>query len=221
MNVATSKSTQKHKPQVTISECNCPMSDTRIYDVSALLWVITWPSGKLRVYVDVMKLYDPKLSSSCFIGPSLTASRHSRGRRDQDQVASINWHPICKLWRSKSSSPTPKQDPTECHDYRWHSQPMLLNRSNTDAHPYDCRCPRCASWDNRWSEDWPTRSLLHTRGGWYPNRTTRHLVFTLMFVLCATTETCLSYSFTTTIVGAKVASVPQWLRHHQWRNEQR
>ena len=186
MNVATSKSTQKHKPQVTISECNCPISDTRIYDVSALLWVITWPSGKLRVYVDVMKLYDPKLSSSCFIGPH------------QHQ----------------------KQDPTECHDYRWHSQPMLLHRSNTDAHPYDCRCPRCASWDNRWSEDWPTRSLLHTRGGWYPNRTTRHLVFTLMFVLCATTETCLSYSFTTTIVGAKVASVPQRLRHHQWRNEQ-
>ena len=30
----------------------------------------------------------------------------------------------------------------------------------------------------------------------------------------------LSYSFTTTIVGAKVTSVPQWLRHHQWRNAQ-
>ena len=168
MNVATSKSTQKHKPQVTVYECNCPMSDTRIYDVSALLWVITWPSGKLRVYVDAIKLYDAQMSSSCFIGP-LTASRHSRGRRDQDQVASINWHPICKLRRSKSSSPTPKTR----SNYRWHSQPMLLHRSNTDAHPYDCRCPRCVSWDN-----WSLR-LLHTRGGWYPNRTTRHLVFTL------------------------------------------
>ena len=108
MNVTTSKSTQKHKPQVTISECNCPISDTRIYDVSALIWVITWPSGKLRVYVDAIKLYDAQMSSSCLIGPSLTASIHSRGRRDQDQVASINGHPICKLRRSKSSSPTPK-----------------------------------------------------------------------------------------------------------------
>ena len=90
MNVATSKSTLKHKPQVTISECTCPISDTRIYDVHALLWVITWPSGKLRVYVDAMKLYDAQMSSSCLIGPSLTASMHSRGRRDQDQVASIN-----------------------------------------------------------------------------------------------------------------------------------
>ena len=61
--------------------------------MSALLWVITWPSGKLRVYVDAIKLYDAQMSSSCLIGPSLTASRHSRGRRDQDQIASINGHP--------------------------------------------------------------------------------------------------------------------------------
>ena len=40
---------------MTISERNCPISDTMIYDVSALLWVITWPSGKLRVYVDAFK----------------------------------------------------------------------------------------------------------------------------------------------------------------------
>ena len=65
MNVATSKSIQKHKPQVTIYECNCPISDTRIYDVSALLWVLTWPSSKLRVYVDDIKLYDAHMSSSC------------------------------------------------------------------------------------------------------------------------------------------------------------
>ena len=34
MNVATSKSTLKHKPQVNISECNCPISDTRVYYIS-------------------------------------------------------------------------------------------------------------------------------------------------------------------------------------------
>ena len=57
MNVDTSKSTLKHKRQVTISERNCPISDTMIYDVSVLLWVITWPSGKLRVYVDAFKAF--------------------------------------------------------------------------------------------------------------------------------------------------------------------
>ena len=88
MNVAMSKSTLKHKLQVTISERNSPFLDTMIYDVSALLWVITWPSGKLRV--DAFKFYDAQMSSSCLIGTSPTASIPPRGRRDQDQVASIN-----------------------------------------------------------------------------------------------------------------------------------
>ena len=59
MNVDTSKSTLKHKRQVTISERNCPISDTMIYeyDVSVLLCVITCPSGKLRVYVDDFKAF--------------------------------------------------------------------------------------------------------------------------------------------------------------------
>ena len=57
MIVATSKSTLKHKLQVTISERNCPISDTMLYDSSALLWVSTWPSGKLRVYVDAFKAF--------------------------------------------------------------------------------------------------------------------------------------------------------------------
>ena len=51
MNVATSKSTLKHKLQVTISERNCPFPDTMIYYVSERIWVITWSSGKMRVYV--------------------------------------------------------------------------------------------------------------------------------------------------------------------------
>ena len=57
MNVTTSKSTLKHKLQVLISERNYPISDTMIYDVSALLLVITWPSGKLCVYVDSFKAF--------------------------------------------------------------------------------------------------------------------------------------------------------------------
>ena len=57
INVTTSKSTLKHKLHVTISERNCQISDTMIYDVSAFFWVVTWPSGKLRVYVDVFKAF--------------------------------------------------------------------------------------------------------------------------------------------------------------------
>ena len=66
-----------------------------INDVSALFWVIVWPSGKLPVYVDAFKAFvhealRREMSSSCLIGTSPTASVPSRGRRDQDQVASIN-----------------------------------------------------------------------------------------------------------------------------------
>ena len=95
MNVATSKSTVKHKLQVTISERKCPISDKMIYDVSALLWVITWPSGKLRVYVDAFKAFVHQALRRAnvilvFDRYFPTASRPSQGRRDQDQVASIN-----------------------------------------------------------------------------------------------------------------------------------
>ncbi|KAG1669737.1 hypothetical protein GQR58_017266 [Nymphon striatum] len=49
MKITKSKSTLKLKLQVTISDRNCPIPDTVIYDVSALLWVLTWPSDKLHV----------------------------------------------------------------------------------------------------------------------------------------------------------------------------
>ena len=43
-----------HTHQVVISERNRPL---RIYDVSALLWVLAWPSDKLHVYVDAFLLF--------------------------------------------------------------------------------------------------------------------------------------------------------------------
>ena len=49
MKISKSKSTLKQKLQVTVSECNCPIQNTIIYDVSALLWVINWPLDKLHV----------------------------------------------------------------------------------------------------------------------------------------------------------------------------
>jgi hypothetical protein len=57
MKIAKSKSILKQKLQVAVSERNCPTPDTMIYDVSALLWVIAWPSGKLKVYVDNFKAF--------------------------------------------------------------------------------------------------------------------------------------------------------------------
>ena len=41
--ISKSKFTLKQKLQVTVSERNCPIQNTIIYDVSALLWVINWP----------------------------------------------------------------------------------------------------------------------------------------------------------------------------------
>ena len=66
-----------------------------INDVSALFWVIVWPSGKLHVYVEAFKAFihealRREMSSSCLIGSSPTASIPSRGRIYQDQVASID-----------------------------------------------------------------------------------------------------------------------------------
>ena len=57
MKISKSKSTLKRKLQVAISERNCHIPDTVIYDVSALLWVLNWPSDKLHVYVDSFLLF--------------------------------------------------------------------------------------------------------------------------------------------------------------------
>ena len=54
MKLTKSKSTLKLKFQVVISKLNCPTPETLICDVSALLWVLTWPSDELHVYVDVL-----------------------------------------------------------------------------------------------------------------------------------------------------------------------
>jgi len=57
MKITKSKSTLKRKLQVAISERNCPFPDTVIYYVSALLWILNWPSDKLHVYVDGFLLF--------------------------------------------------------------------------------------------------------------------------------------------------------------------
>ena len=121
MNVATCKSTLKHKLQVIYINV-IAQSHTMIHDVSALLWVITWP-GKLRVYVDAFKAFvhealRREMPSSCLTGTSPTASIPSRGRRYQDQVASSP--PPIYAGSSEASRPHQhqQQDPSECHAYR-------------------------------------------------------------------------------------------------------
>ena len=78
INVATSKSTLKHKRPVTISERNCPISDTMIY-VSVLIWVITWPSAELRVYVDAFNAF---LRQALLLHPWLVPSSVVAGIAD-------------------------------------------------------------------------------------------------------------------------------------------
>jgi len=56
--ITKSKFTTKLKLQVVISEGNCSVPETFIYDVSALLWVLTWASDKLQVYVDALLFFD-------------------------------------------------------------------------------------------------------------------------------------------------------------------
>ena len=121
MNVATCKSTLKHKLQVTIYLNVIAQSHTMIHDVSALLCVITWP-GKLRVYVDAFKAFvhealRREMPPSCLTGTSPTAPIPSRGRRDQDQVASSHTR---YAGSSEASRPHQhqQQDPSECHAYR-------------------------------------------------------------------------------------------------------
>ena len=107
-----------------------------INDVSARLWVITWP-GKLRVYVDAFKAFvhealRREMPSSCLTGTSPTASIPSRGRRYQDQVAFS--HTRC-AGSSEASRPHQhqKQDPSECHAYRGNLDPGYFTEA-TQTH---------------------------------------------------------------------------------------
>ena len=57
MTISKSKATLKQKLQVTVSERYCPVQNTIIYDISALLWIINWSLDELHVYVDAFKKF--------------------------------------------------------------------------------------------------------------------------------------------------------------------
>lgn len=51
------KSTLKTSLQVTLSDRSALQADTVIFDVSALLWTIKWPTGKLQLYINALREY--------------------------------------------------------------------------------------------------------------------------------------------------------------------
>lgn len=51
------KSNLKTALQITTSKRSASTVDTTVYDVSALLWTITWPTGALRLYIDAVKAF--------------------------------------------------------------------------------------------------------------------------------------------------------------------
>ena len=53
----TSKSDLKKTLQVAVSERSTPFTDTVIYDLSTLLWVLHWPSDSLSTYVQTFKVF--------------------------------------------------------------------------------------------------------------------------------------------------------------------
>ena len=51
------KSILKTDLQITTPEPLVPAVETAVYDVSALLWTINWPTGALKLYVDALKAF--------------------------------------------------------------------------------------------------------------------------------------------------------------------
>ena len=55
LRMSKSKSTLKKTLQVCVSARNCITPDVIIYDVSALLWTINWPTGKIEQILTTFK----------------------------------------------------------------------------------------------------------------------------------------------------------------------
>lgn len=51
------KSNLKNALEINVSTRSVSALDTTVYDVSALLWSISWPTGALQMYIDAVKLF--------------------------------------------------------------------------------------------------------------------------------------------------------------------
>ena len=104
-----------------------------------------------------------------------SASCH-HGCEDLDQVASITWHQIWRLQRSKSSSPTPK---SRSNWMSWLQKAFSTQATSPKQHkrtpfvlPVSAMC-QLREPVVQWLTD------IISAPAWYPNRTIRYLVITL------------------------------------------
>ena len=151
----TTKSKSTLKLQVVISERNCPIPETFIYDVSALLWVLTWPPNKLHVYMDAFLLFVHQALQKSNV--TLVFDRNfPKSTKNFTRMQRARLNLVHKLTGDACSSQTchshqhEKQDSTECHARRRSAQLRLLYECNTEAYSHDCSCccQRCASRDS-------------------------------------------------------------------------
>ena len=132
MKITKSKSTLKRKLQVAISERNCPIPDTVIYDISALLWVLNWPSDKLHVYVDSFLLFVPEALQNSNI--TLVFDRYfpnsTKNFTRMQRAGSSRVHKLTLDMPTPAKqvilTNTKKQNSTEYHACRWPAQLRLM-----------------------------------------------------------------------------------------------
>ena len=144
MKITKSKSTLKL--QVVISERNCPIPETLICDVSALLWVLTWPPDKLHVYVDAFLLFVHQALQRSNVTlvfdryfPNSTKNFTRMQRARLNRVYRLTPGDACSSQTSHSHQ-YKEQYSTECHACRRSAQLRLLHACNTEAYSHDCCC---------------------------------------------------------------------------------
>ena len=158
MKITKSKSTTKLKLQVVISEGNCSVPETFIYDVSALLWVLTWATDERQVYVDALLFFDHHALQKSNV--TLVFDRYfPNSRKNFTKLqrwfksgvqADIGYACSSQISHSHQYQ---EQDSTECHARRRPAQLRLLHECNTEAYSDDCWCQRRASGDSWWCTD--------------------------------------------------------------------
>ena len=188
INVAPFKSTLKYKLQATVSEHNCPISarPTMIM-MSALLWVITCPSGKLRAYVDTFKAFVHQALRRANVIlvfgryfpngiKTFTTTQTSGSSRvyklTTDMLALAN-QVVLTITKNKIQLNAMLTESILDPGYFTEStQTHTLTIAGVRDVPVEITGGLCI--DRR------TWSQLHAWGGWYPNRTTRwYLAITL------------------------------------------
>ena len=163
MKITKPKSTLKLKLQVVVSEGNCPIPATLIYDVSALLWVLTSPSDTLHVYVDAFLLFVHQalqMSNVTLVFGRYFPIAPRPSRRCRDGSSRVH-----KLTPEMPAPVKPVILTNTKHTIQLNTMLVgLLNSDyytfvytdvcrNTEAYSHDCWCQRRANGDSWWCTD--------------------------------------------------------------------